>query len=132
MAKSNKRRITGEQSEDCHKISNIEYNSYAGGQKNLAIGPALEYIGTLDAVKVIPAGVQLYVFNPTAGILYVTLDEDSTATPTAGTAPAANTFPAFAASYTPIAADAYRVIIGQAGLHLYKLKDDSKYRVDID
>lgn len=124
------RRRVGEQNEDSGHIDNIQYNSYSGAQKNVSVGPSLEYVGALDTAIRIREGEQYFVFNPTGGILYVTFGEESA--PAAGTAPADNTFPAFATAYTPMSSWGYKFIIAQAGMHLYKLRDDSFVRRKTD
>lgn len=122
-----RRRI--QETEDSYAIENIEYNSYAGAQKNIEVGPALEYKAALGTEAGICPGDQLFIFKATAGLGYVTLSE--TTGVVAGTAPAANTFPVFGQVYTPISAADYKFIIGNsADIHLYVLKDDNQERVN--
>lgn len=122
-----KRQIDGRCTEDSNAIDNIEYNSFAGGQKNLEVGPALKYQALLTSEQSITPGDQLFIFKTTAGIGYVTLSKTTGAV--VGTAPAANTFPVFGESYTRISAADYKFIIGAADIHLYILRDDNQARI---
>lgn len=123
-----KRNVDSRPLEDDKIIENIIYNSMAGGQKNISIGPALEYVGPLTAATKIEQGSQLYIYN-TGALAYVTMGSDNTIT--AGTAPAADTFPCKAADYTLYSAADYKYIKGTAALHLYVLRDESKVRANI-
>ena len=121
-----RRSIDIDKMEDEGAIANIEYNSFAGGQKNLSVGPALRYVGELSSEFSVQKGDQLYILKTTAGIGYITM---STATPvTVGVAPAADTFPVFGEQFTLYSAADYNYIKGSAGMHLYILKDSSKAR----
>jgi hypothetical protein len=129
MSNQSRRRINGKCVEDSHAINNIEYNDWSGAQKNITVGPALEFIGAATSEQVITPGDQLFIFKSTTGIGYVTLSE--TTGVVAGVAPAADTFPVFGEAYTPISAANYKFIIGTADTFLYKLRDDSsEFRVN--
>lgn len=124
-----RRKVNGQCVEDTNTLNNIEYNAYAGAQKGLEVGPALEYKAALGAEQGICPGDQLFIFKATAGIGYVTLSE--TTGVAAGAAPAADTFPVFGEAYTPISAADYKYIIGNsADIHLYVLRDDNQERVN--
>jgi hypothetical protein len=123
-----RRRIDGKCVEDSGTIDNIEYNPYAGAQKNIEVGPGLEFIAELTAATGVCPGDQLFIFKPSAGIAYVTLGDDNTVV--LGTAPAADTFPVFGEAYTRISAADYKYIIGAAGIFLYKLRDDNQERIN--
>jgi|VirMetMinimDraft_7_1064189.scaffolds.fasta_scaffold01061_11 hypothetical protein len=120
------RRKVGAQAEDSHAIDNIEYNSFAGAQKNLEVGPALKYVDATAAEVRICPGDQLFLFKVTTGLGYVTLSKETGAV--VGTAPAADTFPVQGQVYTPISAADYKYIIGTADIHLYVLRDSSQLR----
>jgi hypothetical protein len=86
-----KRAIDGRGVEGDIDLQNIQYNSMAGAQKNLGVGPALEYVGPLSAlIKLVEQGSQLYILNTTGGLLYVSMGDE---TVSAGTAPADGVFP---------------------------------------
>ena len=125
---SYRRKIEGKCVEDTNAIQNIEFNPWAGGQKNLEIGPALTYVSALSAATLVSEGQQLFIFKATTGLGYVTLGDDDSIT--TGTAPSANTFPVFGQEYTRISAADYRYIIGTADIHLYVLRDDNLKRVN--
>jgi hypothetical protein len=121
-----KRSIHGRDTQDSSVIDNVEHNSWAGGQKNLEVGPALEYIGSITTEVKVSKGDQLFIFKEAAGTSYVTMSE--TAGVVAGAAPAANVFPIFQ-GFTRYSAANYRYIISNVvGVHLYILKDDTKVR----
>lgn len=125
---SYRRRIEGKCVEDSSTIENIEFNPWAGGQKNLEIGPALTYVGPLTNATLLQEGSQLFIFKATTGLGYITLgDTNSIIT---GTAPSANTFPVFGQEYTRISAADYKYIRGTADIHLYVLRDDNLKRVN--
>lgn len=128
MGEKFRRRLDGRNTEDSHTIDNIEYNEFAGAQKNFEVGPALKYVGELDVAQGICSGDQLYIFKTTSGIGYVTLGDNSGIV--VGTAPAANTFPVFGQVYTRVSAADYKYIIGAADIHLYILRDDTQERVN--
>ena len=123
-----RRRFDGRNTEDSHTIDNIEYNEFAGAQKNLEVGPALKYVGQLSAEQNIWPGDQLFIFKATTGLGYVTLSKTTGAS--VGTQPAADTFPVFGEQYTRISAADYKFIIGAAGIHLYVLRDDTQERIN--
>jgi hypothetical protein len=123
-----KRNVDSRPLEDDKIIENIQYNSMAGAQKNVSVGPALEYVGPLTAATKVAQGSQLYIYN-TGALAYVTMGEDNTVT--AGTAPAADTFPCHANDYTLYSAGDYKYLIGTAALHLYILRDESNARANI-
>jgi len=123
-----RRKIDGRNVEDSEIITNIEYNPFAGAQKNIEVGPALEYVSELTAATKICEGDQLFIFKATAGLGYVTLGETNAVA--VGSAPAADTFPVFGEQYTRISAADYKYIIGAAGIHLYILRDTSTERVE--
>jgi len=100
-----RRKIDGNCVEDSDAIDNIQYNAWAGCQKNMEVGPALEYVAELTSEKSINAGDQLFIFKTTAGLGYVTLSKVTGAV--VGTAPAANTFPVFGEAYTRMVLLAY-------------------------
>ena len=128
LNKSFRRRLDGRNVEDSHTIDNIEYNEFAGAQKNFEVGPALEYVSaTTVATKICP-GDQLFLFKATTGLGYATLGDDNTIT--TGSAPSANTFPVFGQVYTKISAADYKYIIGTADIHLYVLRDDTQKRAN--
>lgn len=121
-----KRSIHGRDTQDSQVIDNIEHNSWAGAQKNLEVGPALEYIGSLTAEQIVAKGEQLFIFKEAAGISYITMSE--TTGVVAGAAPAGNVFPVFQ-GFTRYSAANYKYVISNvAGVHLYILKDDTKVR----
>ena len=121
------RRRVGAQAEDSHAIDNIEYNSFAGAQKIIEVGPALKYVSVTTAdVKICP-GDQLFLFKTTVGLGYVKMTTGAAAG-TVGTAPAADTFPVQGQVYTQISAADYKVIKGAADIHLYVLRDSAQLR----
>jgi hypothetical protein len=126
MKKGLKRVVSSRQVEDPGTIDNIQYNSPSGAQKNLSVGPALEYIGELTAATEVEKGDTLYIFKASTGIGYITMGDSDTIV--AGVAPAANVFPVFGQEFTLYAAYNYRYIIGAADIHLYRLIDDSAVR----
>ena len=91
-----KRNVDSRPLEDDKIIENIQYNSMAGAQKNVTVGPALEYVGPLTNATKITQGSQLYIYN-TGALAYVTMSDNGTIT--VGTAPSALTVsrPMFAA-----------------------------------
>lgn len=123
-----RRRLDGRNVEDSNTIENIEYNEFAGAQKNLEVGPALEYVSATAAATKICPGDQLFLFKATTGLGYVTLGD--TAGIALGIAPAADTFPVFGQEYTRISAADYKYIIGTADIHLYVLRDDTQERIN--
>lgn len=124
-----RRKVNGQCVEDPSTIDNIEYNAYSGAQKNIEVGPALEYKAALGSEQGICPGDQLYIFKATAGLGYVTLSE--TTGVVAGAAPAEHTYPVFGQVYTAISAANYKYIIGNsADIHLYVLRDDNQERVN--
>jgi hypothetical protein len=126
MKKGLKRVVSSRQVEDPGTIDNIEYNSASGAQKNLNVGPALEYVGELTAVTEIAKGDILYIFKATTGISYVTMGNDNTITQEV--APTINTFPVFGEEFTIYSAYNFQYIVGTADIHLYRLVDDSAVR----
>lgn len=123
-----KRNVDSRPLEDDKIIENIQYNSMAGAQKNVTVGPALEYVGPLTNATKITQGSQLYIYN-TGALAYVTMSDNGTIT--VGTAPSANTFPCKANDYTVYSAADYKYIRGAAALHLYVLRDESSVRANI-
>lgn len=123
-----KRNVDSRPLEDDKIIENIMYNSMSGAQKNVSVGPALEYVGPLTAATKVAQGSQLYIYN-TGALAYVTMGADSGIV--AGTTPAANTFPCHANDYTLYSAGDYKYIRGTAALHLYILRDESNARANI-
>ncbi len=124
-----RRRVHGQCVEDSSTIENIEYNPYAGAQKNLEVGPALKFVSVTTAeVKICP-GDQLFLFKTTTGLGWVELSETA-GIGVVGTAPAADTFPVFGQEYTRISAADYKYIKGAADIYLYVLKDDNQERVN--
>jgi len=123
-----KRIIEGVNTHDVDSIDNLEHNVYAGGQKNMEIGPALIYIGASSSEIRVSPGDYLYFFKTTTGLGWVTMSE----TPgiTVGTAPADGTFPIMGQEFTRYSAHFYKYIKTSADIHLYILKDDSKLRVN--
>jgi len=123
-----KRNIDGRSVEDSSVIDNIQYNSMSGGQKNVSVGPALEYIGALtNSIRIAP-GSQLYIFN-TGSLGYVTMGQTSTIT--VGTLPSKDTFPCQPNQYTLYSAADYKYIKGSSSIHLYILRDESNARANI-
>lgn len=125
MLKWLKRNVDARPVEDPQIIDNIQYNSMSGGQKNLTVGPALQYVGALGTKTAITEGDQLYIFN-TGALAYVTMGDNTLAV--AGTAPGADTFPCLPGQFTPYSAADYTHIIGTASLHLYVLRDEARVR----
>jgi hypothetical protein len=123
-----RRKINGQCVEDSHAIENIEYNAYAGAQKNLEVGPALRFVSVTTSEVKICAGDQLFLFKTTSGLGWVELSE-SAGIGVVGTTPSANTFPVFGQEYTRISAADYKYIKGAADIFLYVLKDDNQERV---
>lgn len=123
-----KRNVDSKAAEDRSMIENILYNSMSGGQKNLSVGPALEYVGSLAAKTAVNKGEQLFIFN-TGALAYVKMGDDTLAGPVP-TAPSADTFPCLAGVFTPYSSADYTHVIGSADLHLYILRDESKVRKD--
>ena len=119
-----KRAIDGRGIEGDIDLQNIQYNSMSGAQKNISVGPALEYVGPLTAATKVEPGSQLYILN-TGALAYVTMG-DSGVSLVAG--PAEHTFPVEANTMTPYSAADYTHVIGTAALHLYILRDESKAR----
>ena len=119
-----RRKIHGNCAESSNVIDNIEYNAYSGAQKIIEVGPALKFAAAITAEYQFCPGDQLFVFNPTAAIAYVTLSKVTGAA--AGVAAGVDTFPVFAEAYTPISGSDYKFIIGTAGLFLYVLRDDNQ------
>jgi hypothetical protein len=121
-----RRWVDGRRIEDPEILENIIYNDQSGAQKNVAVGPALEYIGELTAATAIAPGDLLYIFKPSAGIGYVTLGQTNAIV--AGAAPAIDTMPVIGGNFTLYSADNYKYIIGAAGIYLYKMKDETGKR----
>lgn len=123
-----RRKIDGQCVEDSNTIENIIYNPFAGAQKNMEVGPALQYVSASATEVSIQPGDQLFIFKTTAGIGYVTLGKETGIA--TGVAPSANTFPVFGQQYTMISAADYKFIIGTADIHIYTLRDDNQERVN--
>jgi hypothetical protein len=126
MKKGLKRVISSRQVEDSGAIDNIQYNSISGGQKNLSVGPALEYMGELTSVKEIAKGDILYIFKATTDLGYITMGNDNTIV--GASTPGNNIFPVFGEQFTIYSAYNFQYIIGAADIHLYRLVDDSAVR----
>lgn len=123
-----KRNVDARSLEDSAAIDNIQYNSMSGAQKNISVGPALEYVGALTTAKKVSQGNQLFIFN-TGSLDYVTMGSDSSVSK--GTGPSANTFPCLGGQMTAYSAADYKYIIGTSALHLYILRDESNARINI-
>jgi hypothetical protein len=123
-----KRNIDGRSVEDSGFIDNIQYNSMSGAQKNVSVGPALEYVGALTNSTKISPGSQLYIFN-TGSLDYVTMGQTSTIT--VGSVPSKDTFPCQPNQYTLYSAADYKYIKGSSTIHLYVLRDESNVRANI-
>jgi hypothetical protein len=121
-----RRKIDGKRVEDSHAIDNIEYNPYAGAKKSIPVGAALIFVGDATTEIKVEPGDQLYFFKTTTGLGWVTMSDSSGAS--AGTGPAADTFPIQGQVFTVYSADSYTYVIASAGVYLYKLKDDTQYR----
>lgn len=122
-----KRKVGSESTEDEGTISNIQYNSEAGAQKNLSVGPSLVFIGALDTERIVSPGDQLYIFNSTNTISYIKMSK----TASIGVVPSApedHTFPIFGHVFTLYSASDYKYIKGNSNLYLYVLKDDVQIR----
>jgi hypothetical protein len=126
MKKGLKRVVSSRQVEDPGTIDNIQYNSASGGQKNLSVGPALEYLGELTSVIEITKGDILYIFKATTGIGYITMGDNNTILGTS--IPGTNVFPVFGEEFTIYSANNFQYIVGAADIYLYKLIDDSAIR----
>lgn len=127
MNKFFRRRIDGRHVEDTQTIDNIQYNSEAGAQKNMAVGPALKFIGDASSELIVTPGDQLFFFKTTTGLGWVEMSE----TPgigAVGTAPADNTFPLEGQSFTAYSAADYKYVKASAGVYLYILRDDNHLR----
>lgn len=123
-----KRSIEGVNTHDVDSIDNLEHNVYAGGQKNMEVGPALIYLGLASTEQKVSPGDYLFFFKTTPGVGWVTMSE--TAGITVGTAPADGTFPIMGEEFTRYSAYLYKYIKTSADIHVYILKDDSKLRVN--
>ena len=124
-----RRRVNGQCVEDADTLDNIMYNPWAGAQKNIEVGPALQFISVTTAAVSISPGDQLFLFKTTAGLGWVELSTTTIAGAVA-TAPAANTFPVKGEDYTRISAADYKFIKGAADIYLYRLIDDNQERVN--
>jgi hypothetical protein len=124
-----KRRFASESTEDEGSIVIIQYNSEAGAQKNVAAGPALVYIGSLDVERAITPGDQLYILNTTGNTDYIKMSKTSGIAPFAAS-PASDTFPVFGHGFTIYSASDYKHIKGVSHLHLYKMKDAAEVRIN--
>ena len=120
-----KRTVDGRAAEDANTLGNVQYNSLSGGQKNIAIGPALKYVGILTAAIAVSKGSQLFIYNTTASDLFVKMGDAGIGVP--GAVPAADTFPVGPGLTAYSAAD-YSHIRGSATLHLYVLRDEAIVR----
>jgi len=120
-----KRADSGRGTEDPNHIVNTQYNSMSGGQKNLSVGPALEYVNVLTAAVAVQKGVQLFIYNNTAADLFVKMGASGVAAP--GSVPAADTFPC-APGLTSYSAADYSHVRGDANLYLYILRDETVVR----
>ena len=119
-----KRNDGGRGIEDPNILDNIQYNSMSGGQKNLNVGPALEYINVLTAAVAVPKGAQLFIYNTTASDIFITMGDD---TVTLLGTPGDHSFPC-APGLTAYSAAEYSHVIGTASLHLYILRDETIVR----
>jgi hypothetical protein len=122
-----RRKLDGRLVEDTQTIENIEYSPFAGAQKNMEVGPALEFIGDSSAELIVAPGDQLFFFKSTTGFGWVEMSQTS-GIGAVGTAPAANTFPIQGEGFTRYSAADYKYIKTTAGIFLYILRDDNQLR----
>lgn len=115
--------------EDPSTIDNIVYNDYAGADKHINVGPALEFISVTTTEVGVIAGDQLYFYKTTVGPGFVKMAE-ATGVAIPGAVPAADTFPIKGQVLTALSAANYRFVRGAADIYLYKLKDDNHVRVN--
>jgi hypothetical protein len=113
--------------EDSGSIDAIEYNKYAGAQKKLDVGPALNILGTCNSGLSLPGlGTSLWIYNNSSSIAYVAFYDANGAVPSAPSS-LSNGIALAPNSYTKLNSGQYSGIIGSAAtIGVYQVIDDSQ------